>query len=97
MTHGFVIKLDEAELTLRFVESVVGLDANDRQAGVPPAEILDYLETSPKSEHRDMVCDLRECAKIAMHYFAEAVASGANPPGGKISMAKIDPDEGPLQ
>lgn len=93
----FVVDLDEAELTLRFVETVVGLDRARRAPGVKPAELLDNIESSGTREHQAMVNDLKHCARVAMQYFTERVASGGKPEGGAMRMFQIDPSKDTLQ
>ena len=93
----FAVDLDEAELTLRFVEVVVGLDRRKRAPGVKPAALLANIERSGNSHHRAMVNDLKQCAREAMAYFVERVASGERPEGGDMRLFKIDPGKDTLQ
>ena len=92
--EAFVVKLDETELTLRFILHMV---QRSRPEGMTPSEVLDDIEAHGDHVMRGMLSDLRQCAKIAMYYFAEQVAGGANPVGGKMTMEKIEPSEGSMQ
>lgn len=86
---GFVIQLDEAELTLRFVEHLLDVK---RPPHLTPIEVLDTIKDGGDEEIQAMVLDMHHCAKIAMVYFHTTVAEGLAE-GGSMSMGRIEPSE----